>query len=277
MSEHQLQFLEMRDNHWPFVGKQEKDLLLTGIKIRGPLRSYAYSMSLDSIDIRALVRVQLSACLRACLAALLLLTVATAVAGEPCKPFEDGRVDPQILEVMRSAAHEGRLYRVVPGNSRVGFCVRYFPGQEFRGEFTNIVGGLVMPSMAQQYGQALLLIHTSILEASHAGLSPLVRGPEFMDTDRYPEIMFVGRAFEWLAPLQGYIYGDLTLRGITQPVVFNVGIDILEEGLGNQPDRIFLKGTGQVSRYQFDMHHHRFTIGETVRLCLDVEMAPWDP
>jgi len=235
------------------------------------------SMNIESVGFRSLPRIHLFACLRAGLAALLLLTVAAAVAGEPCKPFEDGRVDPQLLEVMRSAAREGRMYRVVPGNSRVGFCVRYFPGQEFRGEFTNIVGGLVMPSMAQQHGQALLLIHTSTMEASHAGLSPLVRGHEFMDTDRYPEILFVGRAFEWLASLQGYIYGDLTLRGITQPVVFKVGIDILEEGLGSQPDRILLKGTGQVSRYQFDMHHHRFTIGETVRLCLDVEMVPWDP
>jgi len=249
--------------------------LLTGVKIREPLRSYTCVMNIDSIDLRPLPHVQLSGYLRACLAALLLLAVTATIAGEPCKPFEEGRVDPQILEVMRSAAHEGRLYRVVPGNSRVGFCVRYFPGQEFRGEFTNIVGGLVKPSMMQQSGQALLLIHTSTMEASNAGLSPLVRGHEFMDTDNYPEILFVGRAFEWLAPLQGYIYGDLTMRGITQPVVFNVGIDILEEGLGNLPDRIHLKGNGQVSRYQFDMRHHRITISETVRLCLDVEMVPW--
>ena len=78
-------------------------------------------------------RVRLAASLCTCLAALLLLTVTAAVAGVPCKPFEDGRVDPQILEVMRSSAREGRLYRVVTGKSSVGFCVRYFPGQEFRG------------------------------------------------------------------------------------------------------------------------------------------------
>jgi len=220
-------------------------------------------------------RLRLPACLRAGVAALLLLTVTATVAGVPCKPFEDGRVDPRILEVMRSAAREGRMYRVEPGNSRVGFCVRYFPGQEFRGEFTNMVGGLVLPSMTQQYGQALLLIHTSTLDANNARLSPLVRSDEFLDIEHFPEILFVGRAFEWTAPLQGYIYGDLTLRGITQPVVFSIGIDILEEGLGSLPNRILLKGNGQVSRYQFDMHHHRFTIGETVRLCLDVEMVPW--
>jgi polyisoprenoid-binding protein YceI len=234
-------------------------------------------MYIDSVDLRRPPCLRLSGYLRVCLSALLLLAVTAVVAGEPCKPFEDGRVAPQILEVMRSAAREGRLYRVVPGDSRVGFCVRYFPMQEFRGEFTKIVGGLVMPSMQHQYGQALLLIHTSTMKASSGGLAPLVRSHEFMDTERYPEILFVGRAFEWLASMQGYIYGDLTLRGITQPVVFTVGIEILEEGLGSLPDRISLQGTGQVSRYLFDMLHHRFTIGETVRLCLDAELVPWDP
>jgi polyisoprenoid-binding protein YceI len=232
-------------------------------------------MDSESVSSRVVLREHLRGWLHACLSALLVLVVTSVVAGEPCKAFEDGRVDARLLEVMRSAASEGRLYRVVPGHSRVGFCVQYFPAQEFRGEFTNIVGGLVMPSLAQRYGQALLLIHTTDLKASNEGLAPLVQGREFMDTGRYPEILFVGRAFEWLAPLQGYIYGDLTMRGITQPVVFNVGINILEQGLGNLPDRIHLQGNGQVSRYQFDMHHHRFTIGETVRLCLDVEMVPW--
>jgi len=232
-------------------------------------------MDVESIDPRALPILQLPGCIRACLSALMVLAVVVAFAGEPCQPFEGGRVDARLLEVMRSAAREGRLYRVVPGNSKVGFCVRHFPLQEVRGEFTNIVGGLVMPSAEQRYGQALLLIHTSTVAVSNEELAPLVKGHKFMDTSRYPEILFVGRAFEWLAPQQGYIYGDLTLRGRTQPIVFNIGIDVLEEGLGNLPDRIFLKGTGQVNRYQFDMRSYRFMVSETVRLCLAVEMVPW--
>jgi len=232
-------------------------------------------MDIESVDSRLLPLAQYSWHLQLCLSALLVLVMAAAVADEPCQPFEGGRVDARLLEVMRNAASEGRLYRIVPGKSRVGFCIRHFPRQEFRGEFTNIVGGLAMPSIAHTHGQALLLIHTSTLEVSNEELAPLVKGHEFMDTSRYPDILFVGRAFEWLAPLQGYIYGDLTLRGETQPIVFNIGIEILEEGLGNLPDRIFLKGKGQVNRYQFNMRSRRFTVSETVRLCLEAEMVPW--
>ena len=235
-----------------------------------------YTMGEVFIGSRRAPRGRLHGYLRAFLSALLVLVTSTAMAGEPCQPFEGGRVDAQVLEVMRNAAREGRMYRVVPGKSRVGFCIRHFPGQEFRGEFPNIVGGLAMPSLEHRYGQALLLIHTSTLDASNEELTSLVQSHKFMDTSRYPDILFVGRAFEWLAPLQGYIYGDLTLRGETQPIVFQVSIEILEEGLGTLPDRIFLKGTGQLNRYQFNMRSYRFTVSETVRLCLEVEMVPWD-
>jgi polyisoprenoid-binding protein YceI len=214
--------------------------------------------------------------LRLLLTLLLLLAAGSGQAGEPCTPFEDGRVDARILTAMRAAAHEGRLYRVVPGNSKVGFCVRYFPFQEFRGEFDNIVGGLTLPPDAERHGQALLLIHTTSMESSNPDLDPLVRSHEFMDVERFPEILYVGRAFQWYNPLQAYIYGDLTLRGVTQPVVFNVEIKSLERDAAGNPETIQLQGTAQVDRTAFDMRTHQIMISQTVKLCLSVELTRWE-
>ena len=154
---------------------------------------------------------------------MLLGLVATgAAAVEPCTPFEDGRVDAELLATMREAAREGRMYRVDAETSRVGFCVRHFPFQEFRGEFRNLVGGLALPPDPGQYGHALLLIHSASLISENSDLVPLVIGHSFIDAERYPEILFVGRRFVWLNDRQARIYGELTLRGRTQPVVFNV-------------------------------------------------------
>jgi len=209
------------------------------------------------------------------LSAALLLTPGSGHAVEPCAPFEGGRVDEKLLEGMRAAAHEGRLYRVLPDESRVGFCVRYFPFQEFRGEFNNIVGGLTLPPDMKQHGQALLLIHTTNMESTNPDLDPLVQGHEFMDVDSYPEILFVGRAFQWYNPLQAYIYGDLTLRGVTQPVVFNIEIDTIEKGTDGLPEHIHLRGTSEVNRVEFNMRSHQVMISQTVRLCLSVELTRW--
>ena len=206
---------------------------------------------------------------------LMMLVAGSGHATEPCAPFEGGRVDQKLLAEMREAAHEGRLYRIVPGNSRVGFCVRYFPFQEFHGEFTNIVGGLTLPPDMERHGKALLLIHTTSMESSNPNLDSLVQGHEFMDVEHYPEILFVGRAFQWYNPLQAYIYGDLTLRGITQPVVFNIEVDVAERDENERPESILLRGTGQVNRMEFDMRSHQIMISQTVRLCLSVELRRW--
>ena len=79
----------------------------------------------------------------------LFLTTRPTGAGHPYAPFEGGDVDPEILASMRAAAAQGRLYRVDPDVSAVGFCVRHFPLQEFRGEFTDLVGGLALSQIVR--------------------------------------------------------------------------------------------------------------------------------
>ena len=210
--------------------------------------------------------------------AFLVATVLAAtivLAAQPCTPFEGGRVDPEILQLMRDAARVGRLYRVDPDVSKVGFCVRHFPGQEFRGEFTNIVGGLVFPPLSAQQGQALLLIHTTSLQSEDSTLLPLVTGHDFMDTGNYPDILFVGHTAHWQNFTEGHIHGDLTLRGVTRPVTFSLAVRALEDGEDNRPARILLQGRSQVERTSFDMNRYRFFVSETVRLCMDVELVPW--
>lgn len=207
----------------------------------------------------------------------LFLATGPVGAGEPCTPFEGGRVDAKILATMREAAREGRLYRVDDAVSKVGFCVRHFPFQEFRGEFTNIVGGLAFPQDPAQYGQALLLIHTSSLKSKSTALVPMVKGHNFMDTANYPEILFVGRRFEWLNAVQAHIHGELTLRGRTRPIIFDVEIDALDDMEDDRAGRIRLRGTSHVSRFKYDMRSHRFFVSETIQLCLAVELVLWGP
>jgi polyisoprenoid-binding protein YceI len=205
----------------------------------------------------------------------LCLATGPLIAGQPCKPFEGGRVDAEILATMREAARDGRLFRVDANVSKVGFCVKHFPFQEFRGEFTNIVGGLAFPPDTAQYGQALLLIHTASMRSNNPELEPLARGHDFMGIANYPEILFVGRRFEWLDPTHAHIFGELTLRGKTQPVIFDIDVDVLSDRGGNGIERIRLRGTSHVSRFNFGMNSYRFVVQETIKLCLAVELVPW--
>ena len=203
----------------------------------------------------------------------LFLTTRPTGAGQPCAPFEGGDVDPEIQASMRAAVAQGRL---LSGRRRLiddEFFVRHFPFQEFRGEFTDIVGGLAFPQTRTQYGQALLLIFTPSLKSRNAVLEPMVKGPRFMDTANHPEILYVGRRFEWVNQVHAHIYGELTVRGKMHPVMFDVDIDIPVDSKGKLPDRIRMRGRSQVSRFKYDMRSHRFFVSETIKLCLVVEVV----
>jgi len=213
--------------------------------------------------------------LRAVAAVLLCLLGDVSAAVEPCAPFEGGRVEPGLIAAMRKAASEGRMYRIDAEKSSVGFCVRHFPFQEFRGEFRNLVGGLALPPDPAQYGHALLLIHSASLVSESSDLVPLVIGHSFFDAERFPEILYVGRRFVWLDDRQARIYGELTLHGKTRPVIFNVEIERVTEDTPEADRRIRLRGTTQVNRIHFDMDSYQFFVSDTVRLCLSVELVLW--
>ncbi len=205
----------------------------------------------------------------------LLLFTGFSNADTPCAPFKD-RVDPNILTAMKEAAVSGRLYRVNPDSSRVGFCVRHFPKQEFRGEFNNIVGGLAVPPDLANIGQALLLVHTTSLQSESKALIPLAKGSYFMNTTHYPEILYVGRRFEWITQAHAHIYGELTLRGVTKPVMFDADLHLSNDLDTEQADSIRLRGKSQINRFEYDMRSHRFFVSETIRLCVDVVLVPWN-
>ncbi len=209
------------------------------------------------------------------LTALLLAGTGRVAAAEPCTPFE-ARVDAGLLAEMRDTAHQGHLYRVIPGRAQVEFCVRHFPFQEFRGTFTHVVGGLALPPALDRQGRALLLVHTTTMEASEPDLASLVQSHEFMDIRHFPEILFVGRDFQWYSPTQARIYGDLTLHGVTRPVAFDVEIHVVDVDANEQPRDLELVGTSQVSRLDFDMRSRQFLVSETVRLCLSVGLRRWE-
>ena len=58
--------------------------------------------------------------------------------------------------------------------------------------------------------------------------------------------------------------------------VFDIEVDVLERDENEKPENIFLRGTTQVDRTEFDMRTHQIMISQTVKLCLSVELTRWE-
>ncbi|MEN8108432.1 MAG: YceI family protein [Pseudomonadota bacterium] len=190
---------------------------------------------------------------------------------ELCEPFKDGKVDTSLINSMLDAARDGYLYRIEGETSKVGFCVSS-KFSEVKGDFREVRGGLALMPASTVSGaeQAMLVINTASLDTQGSVVESLIKGERFFDVKKYPEILFVSRGFEWTGRDTATIVGDLTVHGVTRPVVFAVTLTPVMGSENGTVERMQVKATTTIQRSEFDMDSLSKLVSDSVDLCMSV-------
>jgi polyisoprenoid-binding protein YceI len=192
---------------------------------------------------------------------------------EPCAPFADANVDPSRVAAMRAAAKGGHLYRIQPGTSRVGFCVKSEIAV-VKAEFKDFQGGLTLwPNHSSNKEQAMVLVKTASLDTGGSMIESLLKSERFFDVENYPEILFVSTGFTWTGDTMGILKGDLTLHGVTRPVTFNVTLlpVMTKADKGKNTGTVMVKAGTMIRRSDFGMDTLSRVVDDNVELCMSVE------
>lgn len=189
---------------------------------------------------------------------------------EVCAPFRDGTVDSSLLETMLSAAREGYLYRIEQGTSQVGFCVDT-KVSHIEGHFHDFQGGMALKTGDHADGQTMVMIKTSSLDTEGLVIRNMIKGEQFFDVEQYPEIRFISHEFHWTGSDSALLTGDLTLRGITKPVQFEVTVTPVNGTRVGKTQKILVKATTTINRVEFGMTGLSTLVNSEVQLCLTVE------
>ena len=206
----------------------------------------------------------------------LALSAATGIGiadSDLCAPFENGVVDESIVASMLASAKDGHLYRIQPSSSRMGFCVDS-PVGRVEGRFKDFKGGLtfVPTAVTASDQRAMVMVNTRSLEAGASLIEGMLKGEQFFDVDKYPEILFVSRQFRWVNSGEAVLIGDLTLHGVTRQVGFHVRLIEKEQAGGRRgEERILVKATTLISRAEFGLDALSPMVSDEVSLCMSVE------
>jgi len=96
----------------------------------------------------------------------------------------------------------------------------------------------------------------------------------YLAVDSFPEITFVSKRVEKVAPDKLRISGDLTMRGVTRPVVLDADIGgVLTTARGR---RVAFSATTTIKRQDYGITRNGFMegaqiVGDEVRITIDVE------
>lgn len=171
---------------------------------------------------------------------------------------------------MLSAAKNGQLYQIQKKSSQVGFCVDS-KLSTIKGKFREFEGGLTLTPDTTSNGMAMILIQAKSVDTDNALVSNIIKSEQFFDVENHPEVLFVSRGFKWTGRNTAILYGDLTLRGITRPVSFNVKLSVIENNPAAQAQKILVKATTILNRTEFGMESLPALVNKEVRLCMSVE------
>ena len=170
-------------------------------------------------------------------------------------------------------------WEVDPTHSALEFVARYAVFTLVRGRFTSFSGTVVIDPLHSEATQIDVDIDASSVDTAMAVRDAHLRGEEFFDVERHPKISFRSQGATVLAAGRYTVRGELTIRGITQPVRLVVDL------LGRAPDvlgkpRLGLRATAKLRRAVWGITWNApvpgggVALAEEVDLELDVSLVP---
>ena len=167
-------------------------------------------------------------------------------------------------------------WAIDPVHSEVSFVVRHMMVSKVRGRFDKFEGTIVTAEDPLA-SSVTASVDLSSINTGQEQRDAHIRSADFFEVEKYPEMTFVSTAIK--GGEEGFILeGDLTLKGITKTVAFNLAVN----GIG--PDayggtRIGFSAETQIGRSQFGVNFNGpipgvpggVAVSENVTINLEIE------
>lgn len=161
------------------------------------------------------------------------------------------------------------VWRIEVARSQVVFKIRHVMSR-VSGRFTDWNGTITGDSADWGGASVEVVIQSKSIDTNNDARDTHLRSADFFDTDQYPEIRFRSTAVQ-LAGSSLTIDGDLTIKGITHPVVLTGAV--LGPNLGGDGrDRAGFEASTSINRLDYGITWNRVAEGGGMLLGDDVSI-----
>ena len=161
-------------------------------------------------------------------------------------------------------------------HSAIHFSVRHMVVSKTRGRFGKFGGRLSFDPKNPTAASVQVTIEPASLDSADGQRDTHLRSADFFNVEKFPQASFKSTKVQDLGGDKFKVTGDLTLRGVTRPVV----LDASFEGTGKDPwggERAGFSATTSIDRREFGLEWNKaletggLLVGEKVELTLEVE------
>jgi polyisoprenoid-binding protein YceI len=175
-----------------------------------------------------------------------------------------------VLSLAPAARADKETFSFDKAHSEFDFKVRHFVSK-VGGRFTKFDGTIEIDRANPAASSVHLTIDATSLDTGNATRDKHLNSPDFFDTAKFPQITFTSTK---IAPKGKDVYevtGDLTIRGVTKPVVLTVASNgFANDGHGGQ--KAGFDVTGKLNRKDFGVSWNSIVDGNAM-LSDDVDLT----
>jgi polyisoprenoid-binding protein YceI len=173
-------------------------------------------------------------------------------------------------------------YEVDPSHTQVMFKVRHMGVSTVTGKFNRFAATFAYDPENPSASWVTATIDAASLDTDNERRDNHLRSPDFFAADSYPTLTFQSTGVEQVEDGRLRVAGDLTIRGVTKPVLLDV---VLEGATVGSEGRPIVGWTAEtvVDRQDYGLRWNRLTeaggwvVGDEVRIVLEVEARGVQP
>lgn len=159
-------------------------------------------------------------------------------------------------------------------HTQILFSVNHLGFSNSYGKFTGYEGTIVFDPEAPAASSVDVTIDAKSVDLNHAKWNDHVKNADILDTEKFPNITFKSTKIEVTGEKTANITGDLTIRGVTKPVVLATVFNKLDKHPMKGEVVAGFSATAQFKRSDFGVSYGLPNVGDEMKIIIEVETNP---
>lgn len=180
---------------------------------------------------------------------------------------------------LNSAQAESNNWKIDTAHSSAGFSVRHMMVSNVRGRFPKVKGSAVYDGKKIKSIEVNAIINAASIDTDDEKRDKHLKGKDFFNVEKFPKITFKSKKVKKGKKGTFKLFGDLTMHGVTKPVVLEVEgpSKIIKGPFGKT--RTGAYATTTINRKDFGityggvMDNGGAVVSDDVKITLDVELV----
>jgi polyisoprenoid-binding protein YceI len=174
-------------------------------------------------------------------------------------------------------------WQIDPAHSAAHFSVRHLMISNVRGEFTKLSGSALLDTADPAKSTVEITIEAASVNTREPQRDEHLRSADFFDVANHPTLTFRSKRVEALGGENFKLSGDLTIRGVTKVVTFDVEGPTapVKDPWGNI--RAGVTASAKINRKDFGVAFNALTetgglvVGDEVKITVEAELIQQAP